>query len=98
MLVVGAPNSSNSQRLREVAERAGCPKAVLLQRASEIDWSVFEGVERIGVTAGASAPEVIVEEVLDAFAERFDIEVELVSTAEENIVFGLPKPLREAAA
>jgi 4-hydroxy-3-methylbut-2-enyl diphosphate reductase len=98
MLVVGAPNSSNSQRLREVAQRAGCPKAVLLQRASEIDWSVFEGVERIGVTAGASAPEVIVEEVLDAFAERFDIEVELVSTAEENIVFGLPKPLREAAA
>jgi 4-hydroxy-3-methylbut-2-enyl diphosphate reductase len=98
MLVVGAPNSSNSQRLREVAERAGCPKAVLLQRASEIDWAVFDGVERIGVTAGASAPEVIVEEVLDAFAERFDIEVELVSTAEESIVFGLPKPLREAAA
>ena len=98
MLVVGAPNSSNSQRLREVAERAGCPKAVLLQRASEIDWSVFEGVGRIGVTAGASAPEVIVEEVLDAFAERFDIEVELVSTAEEDIVFSLPRSLREAAA
>ena len=68
MIVVGAPNSSNSQRLREVAERAGCPKAVLIQRASEIDWSVFEGAEKIGVTAGASAPEVIVEEVLDAFA------------------------------
>src|SRR5882757_5251607 len=68
MLVVGAPNSSNSQRLREVAERAGCPKAVLIQRASEIDWSVFEGAKKIGVTAGASAPEVIVEEVLDAFA------------------------------
>ena len=98
MLVVGAPNSSNSQRLREVAERAGCPKAVLIQRASEIDWSVFEGVSRIGVTAGASAPEVIVEEVLDAFAERFDIEVELVSTAEEDIVFSLPRSLREAAA
>lgn len=98
MLVVGAPNSSNSQRLREVAERAGCPKAVLLQRASEIDWSVFEGVERIGVTAGASAPEVIVEEVLDAFAERFDIQVELVTTAEEDIVFNLPRSLREAAA
>ncbi|MGH6926096.1 MAG: 4-hydroxy-3-methylbut-2-enyl diphosphate reductase [Propylenella sp.] len=98
MLVVGAPNSSNSQRLCEVAERAGCPKAVLLQRASEIDWSVFDGAERIGVTAGASAPEVIVEEVLDAFAQRYDIEVELVSTAEENIVFSLPRSLREAAA
>ncbi len=98
MLVVGAPNSSNSQRLVEVAERAGCPRAVLIQRASEIDWSVFEGVERIGVTAGASAPEVIVEEVLDAFAARFDINVELVRTAEENIVFSLPRQLREAAA
>jgi 4-hydroxy-3-methylbut-2-enyl diphosphate reductase len=98
MLVVGAPNSSNSQRLVEVAERAGCPRAVLIQRASEIDWSVFEGVERIGVTAGASAPEVIVEEVLDAFAARFDINVELVSTAEESVVFSLPRQLREAAA
>jgi 4-hydroxy-3-methylbut-2-enyl diphosphate reductase len=98
MLVVGAPNSSNSQRLREVAERAGCPKAVLIQRASDIDWSVFEGAERIGVTAGASAPEVIVEEVLDAFAARFDINVELVRTAEENIVFSLPRQLRDAAA
>jgi 4-hydroxy-3-methylbut-2-enyl diphosphate reductase len=98
MIVVGAPNSSNSQRLVEVAERAGCPRAVLIQRASEIDWSVFDGVEKIGVTAGASAPEVIVEEVLDAFAKRFDINVELVRTAEESIVFSLPRQLREAAA
>ena len=59
MIVVGAPNSSNSQRLREVAERAGCPKAVLIQRAAEIDWTDFEGVARIGITAGASAPEVL---------------------------------------
>jgi 4-hydroxy-3-methylbut-2-enyl diphosphate reductase len=98
MVVVGAPNSSNSQRLREVAERAGCPKAVLIQRAAEIDWADFEGIERIGVTAGASAPEIIVEEVLDAFAAHFDITVELVRTAEENIVFSLPRSLREAAA
>lgn len=98
MVVVGAPNSSNSQRLREVAERAGCPKAVLIQRAAEIDWADFEDVARIGVTAGASAPEVIVEEVLDAFAAHFDITVELVRTAEENIVFSLPRSLREAAA
>jgi 4-hydroxy-3-methylbut-2-enyl diphosphate reductase len=98
MIVVGAPNSSNSQRLREVAERAGCPRAVLLQRASEIDWRDFTGVDRIGVTAGASAPEVIVEEVLDAFAARFAISVEIVRTAEESIVFSLPRSLRGAAA
>jgi 4-hydroxy-3-methylbut-2-enyl diphosphate reductase len=71
---------------------------VLIQRASEIDWSVFEGAKKIGVTAGASAPEVIVEEVLDAFAQRFDINVELVTTAQENIVFSLPRQLRDAAA
>jgi 4-hydroxy-3-methylbut-2-enyl diphosphate reductase len=69
MIVVGAPNSSNSQRLREVAEREGCKIAVLAQRASELDWSKFEGIKTLGITAGASAPEVIVEEIMDAFAE-----------------------------
>jgi 4-hydroxy-3-methylbut-2-enyl diphosphate reductase len=98
MIVVGAPNSSNSQRLREVAERAGCPRAVLVQRAAEIDWDDFAGIRRVGITAGASAPEVLVEEVLDAFAARYDITVELVRAAEENVVFNLPKALREAAA
>jgi len=81
-----------------VAERAGCPKAVLLQRASEINWPDFEGVTRLGVTAGASAPEVIVDEVLDAFAARYDLSVELVRTAEESIVFSLPRSLRSVAA
>jgi 4-hydroxy-3-methylbut-2-en-1-yl diphosphate reductase len=98
MIVVGAPNSSNSQRLREVAERAGCPKAVLVQRAADIDWGDFAGIGRIGVTAGASAPEILVEEVIDAFAARFELTVEVVHTAEENVVFNLPKSLREAAA
>lgn len=98
MIVVGAPNSSNSQRLREVAERAGCPKAVLVQRAAEIVWSDLDGIERIGVTAGASAPEILVEEVIDALAARFEITVEIVRTAQETLVFSLPKPLREAAA
>jgi 4-hydroxy-3-methylbut-2-enyl diphosphate reductase len=98
MIVVGAPNSSNSKRLCEVAERAGCPKAVLVQRAAEIDWADFSEAERIGVTAGASAPEVLVDEVIDAFAARYQIEVELVRTAEESVVFNLPKTLREAAA
>ena len=98
MIVVGAPNSSNSQRLREVAERAGCPKAVLVQRASEIDWADFSGIGAVGVTAGASAPEVLVDEVLDALAERFDIQVDLVRTTAEDVVFQLPKSLRQAAA
>jgi 4-hydroxy-3-methylbut-2-enyl diphosphate reductase len=98
MIVVGAPNSSNSLRLREVAERAGCPKAVLIQRAADIDWADMAGAGRIGITAGASAPEILVEEVLDALAARYDIEVELVRTAEENVTFNLPKSLREAAA
>jgi 4-hydroxy-3-methylbut-2-enyl diphosphate reductase len=98
MIVVGAPNSSNSQRLREVAERAGCPKAVLIQRASDLDWGDFDDIERIGVTAGASAPEVLVDEVIDALASRYDIAVELVRTAEESVIFNLPKTLREQAA
>jgi 4-hydroxy-3-methylbut-2-enyl diphosphate reductase len=97
MIVVGAPNSSNSQRLREVAERAGCPYAVLVQRAAEIDWPRFEGVARLGVTAGASAPEVLIDEVIEAFSARFDVSVEVVTTTTESIAFNLPRALREAA-
>jgi 4-hydroxy-3-methylbut-2-en-1-yl diphosphate reductase len=97
MIVVGAPNSSNSQRLREVAERSGCRVAALVQRASEIDWPAFDGIRRLGVTAGASAPEVLVEEVIDAFAERFTVKVELVTAAEESIAFNLPRELRDPA-
>lgn len=98
MIVVGAPNSSNSQRLREVAERAGCPRAVLMQRAAEVDWDMFRDVKRIGVTAGASAPEVLVEEVLDAFAERYIMRVETISATQERMFFPLPRPLRETQA
>jgi 4-hydroxy-3-methylbut-2-en-1-yl diphosphate reductase len=98
MVVVGAPNSSNSQRLKEVAERAGCPKAVLLQRAADIDWSFFDGIKTLGVTAGASAPEVLVEEILDAFAQRYVMNVETISAAEEGVFFPLPRPLRETQA
>lgn len=97
MIVVGAPNSSNSQRLREVAERAGCRLAVLVQRAGEIDWQRFSGIRRLGITAGASAPEVLVEEVIDAFAERYAITVSVVTTASESIAFNLPRELRAAA-
>jgi 4-hydroxy-3-methylbut-2-enyl diphosphate reductase len=98
MIVVGAPNSSNSQRLKEVAERSGCPYAVLVQRSAEIDWKKFENVKKIGVTAGASAPEVLVEEVLGAFAERYVLDIDSVSAAEEGMFFPLPRPLREEQA
>ena len=97
MIVVGAPNSSNSQRLREVAERAGCANAVLVQRAADIDWAGFAGIHRLGVTAGASAPEVLVDEVIDALAARFAVDVEVVTTATEAIAFNLPRSLRDAA-
>ena len=94
MIVVGSPNSSNTQRLKEVAERAGCPRAALVQRASEIDWALFGSIASLGVTAGASAPEVLVEEVISAFAERYAVNVETVTTADEDMFFPLPRALR----
>src|SRR5919109_1077107 len=94
MVVVGSPNSSNTQRLKEVAERAGCPRAALVQRAGEIDWSLFGSIASLGVTAGASAPEVLVEEVIGAFAERYAVKVETVTTADEDMFFPLPRVLR----
>jgi 4-hydroxy-3-methylbut-2-enyl diphosphate reductase len=98
MIVVGSPSSSNSLRLVEVAERAGCPYALLMERAAEIEWSVFDGIRRLGVTAGASAPEVLVDNIIGAFRERFDVQVETVTTAEENIAFKLPRKLRDMPA
>jgi 4-hydroxy-3-methylbut-2-enyl diphosphate reductase len=98
MIVIGAPNSSNSVRLVEVAERAGCPSAVLIQRAAEINWDSFKGISRLGVTAGASAPEVLVDEIIGAFKARFEVTVETVTTAEESIAFKLPRELREMPA
>jgi 4-hydroxy-3-methylbut-2-enyl diphosphate reductase len=98
MIVVGAPNSSNSQRLKEVAERAGCSHAALIQRAADIDWTAFGTIASLGITAGASAPEVLVEEIIAAFAERYDVSVETVSAAEEAVFFPLPRRLRESQA
>lgn len=98
MIVVGAPNSSNSQRLKEVAERAGCPRARLVQGAADIDWGIFSGISSLGITAGASAPEVLVEEVIDAFAQRYAVSVETISAAEEGMFFPLPRALRETQA
>jgi 4-hydroxy-3-methylbut-2-en-1-yl diphosphate reductase len=97
-VVVGAPNSSNSRRLVEVAERAGCAKALLIQRASDLDWNALGKPRRLGLTAGASAPEALVEEAIDALAERYDVNVATVRVADEDVTFQLPRALREAAA
>ena len=97
ILVVGAPNSSNSRRLVEVGAQAGCPYAQLVQRAAEIDWRAIEGVRSVGLTAGASAPEVLVDEVIEAFRARYDVTVELVETAVEQVEFKVPRILREPA-
>jgi len=98
MIVVGSPNSSNSARLVEVAERAGCPRAMLLQNAAEIDWDDFIGISRLGITAGASAPENLVQEIIAAFKARFAARVEPVVTAAEDVVFKLPRELRDRSA
>src|SRR3954469_24513148 len=98
VIVVGSPISSNSQRLREVAERAGCPVARLIPRAGDIAWRDFGGIRRLGLTAGASAPEILVEEVIGAFAERYEVTLETVSTIDENVFFPLPRELRGEAA
>ena len=95
LIVVGSPNSSNSLRLVEVAERAGCPRAMLVQSAAEIDWNEFAGIGSLGITAGASAPEVLVEGIVDAFKARFVAKVQSVVTAEEDIAFKLPRQLRD---
>ena len=98
LIVVGSPQSSNSLRLVEVAERAGCPVAVLIERATQIPWDRLKGIATVGVTAGASAPEVIVDEVIEAFRLRFDVTVDVVTTAEERVVFNVPRELRQKAA
>lgn len=93
LLVLGAPNSSNSRRLVEVAGRAGCPRALLVQDAGEIDFGLFAGIGALGITAGASAPETLVREVLDAFALRFETSVEEIAVTREDVVFNLPRAL-----
>jgi len=95
--VIGAPNSSNSKRLVEVGAKAGCSYAQLVQRAKDIDWRALEGIDSIGITAGASAPEVLINEVIDAFKDRFDTTVEMVETAQESVEFKVPRVLREPA-
>jgi 4-hydroxy-3-methylbut-2-enyl diphosphate reductase len=97
LLVVGAPNSSNSKRLVEVGEKNGCAHALLVQRAADLDWAQLQGVQTIGITAGASAPEVLVNEIIDAFRAHYDVTVENVVLREENVSFKLPRELRAVA-
>ncbi|WP_080458682.1 4-hydroxy-3-methylbut-2-enyl diphosphate reductase [Roseovarius sp. A-2] len=97
MLVVGAPNSSNSKRLVEVGARAGCSYAQLVQRATDIDWRALQGITSIGITAGASAPEVLVNEVIDSVRAHYDVTIEQIETAQENVEFKVPRVLRETA-
>jgi 4-hydroxy-3-methylbut-2-enyl diphosphate reductase len=93
ILVVGAPNSSNSMRLVEVARQAGCRRAMLIQRASDIDWAFVDGASRLGITAGASAPEDLVQDVIAACRQRYDVAIENVVLAEESVRFNLPRAL-----
>jgi 4-hydroxy-3-methylbut-2-enyl diphosphate reductase len=93
MLVIGSANSSNSQRLREVAERSGVPHAVLLPRAEALDWGLLEGVRTLGITAGASAPEVLVQDLLARLASRYALEIEERAVTTEDVIFRLPGPL-----
>ena len=89
VLIIGAPNSSNSRRLVEVARKNGC-RSMLIQRAAEIDWDWFEGISNVGISAGASAPEILVEEVMDSFKKRYDTKIENILTIEENVTFKVP--------
>ncbi len=91
MVVIGAPNSSNSKRLVEVGKVAGCAESRLIQRAAELDIAWLSGVRRLGVTAGASAPEVLVEEVIEACRRHFAVSVEEVEVAREDVRFKLPR-------
>ncbi len=95
LLVVGAPNSSNSKRLVEVGLKNGCPRALLVQRADDLDWPALKGLTTVGLTAGASAPEVLVNEIIDAFRRHYDVTVEKVTLREENVSFKLPRELRQ---
>jgi 4-hydroxy-3-methylbut-2-enyl diphosphate reductase len=93
VLVIGAPNSSNSVRLVEVALKAGARNSALIQRAADIDWALFDGVETLGLSAGASAPELLVDEVIAALRERFTLSVEETTVTREDVTFNVPRAL-----
>ncbi len=96
LFVIGSPNSSNSNRLVEVAKVYGCEKAFLVPRAADIPWDSLSGIRQLGLTAGASAPDVLINEVIDAVRSRYDVTVEEVAITKENVIFNIPRLLREA--
>ncbi len=96
LLVIGAPNSSNSNRLVEVARNYGTPKATLIQRAADIDWDWLGDIKTLGLTAGASAPDVLVDEVVEAIRQRYNVTLDVVTIREENVTFRLPRQLEVA--
>ncbi|HXL99453.1 MAG TPA: 4-hydroxy-3-methylbut-2-enyl diphosphate reductase, partial [Rhizomicrobium sp.] len=93
VFVIGAPNSSNSMRLVEVATRAGAKRAALIQRAADIDWALLEGARTVGLSAGASAPEILMDEVIAAFRARYDITLKEIAVTRENVEFNVPRAL-----
>jgi 4-hydroxy-3-methylbut-2-enyl diphosphate reductase len=93
LIVIGSPNSSNSQRLREVAERAGARRAVLVPKVGDMNWADLDGVATVGITAGASAPESLVQEVLAALSQRYTLQIEERQVTQEDVIFKLPYPL-----
>ena len=96
VIVIGSPNSSNSLRLREVAERTGAPRAILVPKLADLDWSALDGVETLGITAGASAPESLVQEMVEALAGRFELTIEERIVKQEDVIFKLPSPLERS--
>lgn len=96
LMVIGAPNSSNSNRLVEVGVAYGCEKAILVQRAGEIDWAWFDSIQTLGLTAGASAPDILIDEVIAAAKERFEVTLEEIAITQENVTFNIPRILRDA--
>lgn len=96
LFVIGAPNSSNSNRLVEVAKVYGCGRAFLVQRATDIPWAQLDGVTTLGLTAGASAPDVLIEEVIESLRLRYSVTVEEVAITRESVVFNIPRLLRQA--
>lgn len=95
LMVIGAPNSSNSKRLVEVARESGCSRSILVQRAAEINWEHLSGVKTLGITAGASAPEVLVREVIEELEKNFRITLSEYVETEEKVLFPLPDSLRD---
>ena len=97
LLVIGSPNSSNSRSLVEVGAKAGCGYSQLIGRARDIDWRALEGIHALAITAGASAPEELVDEVVEAFRARFKVTIKIVETAMEAVEFKVPRALRQTS-